>query len=199
MTNEQQRSSIFRLDKVKKHLYNTIWGIKPLLMHSAGIVASIGAQGESGWGIGSQLHPDVVDGWYLDLGSHVEPLGRDLHQNSLAKDEFAIKGKDFPIQSGDGWCTKPRQKGRQETQSNLLTSRTMARGERWLLVVAICWQHCWGLGLCPSGWCWMEQTGGRRCHWRGPRRRHWRGQWRLAGAAQARPWLDVVPSKRSQS
>ncbi len=32
MTNEQQRSPIFRLDKVKKHLYNTIWGIKQLLM-----------------------------------------------------------------------------------------------------------------------------------------------------------------------
>jgi hypothetical protein len=34
MTNEQQRSPIFRLDKLKKHLYNTIWGIKPLLMLS---------------------------------------------------------------------------------------------------------------------------------------------------------------------
>jgi hypothetical protein len=32
MTNEQQQSPIFCLDKVKKHLYNTIWGIKPLLM-----------------------------------------------------------------------------------------------------------------------------------------------------------------------
>ncbi len=32
MTNEQQRSPIFRLDKVKKHLYNRIWDIKPLLM-----------------------------------------------------------------------------------------------------------------------------------------------------------------------
>jgi hypothetical protein len=32
MTNEQQRSPIFRLDKLKKHLYNTIWGIKQLLM-----------------------------------------------------------------------------------------------------------------------------------------------------------------------
>jgi hypothetical protein len=32
MTNEQQRSPIFHLDKLKKHLYNTIWGIKPLLM-----------------------------------------------------------------------------------------------------------------------------------------------------------------------
>ncbi len=32
MTNEQQQSPIFRLDKLKKHLYNTIWGIKPLLM-----------------------------------------------------------------------------------------------------------------------------------------------------------------------
>jgi hypothetical protein len=32
MTNEQQRSPIFCLDKVKKHLYNTIWGIKQLLM-----------------------------------------------------------------------------------------------------------------------------------------------------------------------
>jgi hypothetical protein len=31
MTNEQQRSPIFRLDKLKKHLYNTIWGIKQLL------------------------------------------------------------------------------------------------------------------------------------------------------------------------
>ncbi len=32
MTNEQQRSPIFHLDKLKKHLYNTIWGIKQLLM-----------------------------------------------------------------------------------------------------------------------------------------------------------------------
>ncbi len=32
MTNEQQQSPIFCLDKVKKYLYNTIWGIKPLLM-----------------------------------------------------------------------------------------------------------------------------------------------------------------------
>ena len=32
MTNEQQRSPIFCLDKLKKHLYNTIWGIKQLLM-----------------------------------------------------------------------------------------------------------------------------------------------------------------------
>jgi hypothetical protein len=31
MTNEQQRSPIFCLDKLKKHLYNTIWGIKQLL------------------------------------------------------------------------------------------------------------------------------------------------------------------------
>jgi hypothetical protein len=31
MTNEQQRSPIFHLDKLKKHLYNTIWGIKQLL------------------------------------------------------------------------------------------------------------------------------------------------------------------------
>ena len=36
MTNEQQRSPIFCLDKVKKHLYNTIWGIKPLLMSNEG-------------------------------------------------------------------------------------------------------------------------------------------------------------------
>ncbi len=31
MTNEQQRSPIFCLDNLKKHLYNTIWGIKQLL------------------------------------------------------------------------------------------------------------------------------------------------------------------------
>jgi hypothetical protein len=37
MTNEQQQSPIFCLDKLKKHLYNTIWGIKQLLTngHSA--------------------------------------------------------------------------------------------------------------------------------------------------------------------
>ncbi len=35
MTNEQQRSPIFCLDKLKKHLYNTIWGIKPLLITTA--------------------------------------------------------------------------------------------------------------------------------------------------------------------
>ncbi len=34
MTNEQQQSPIFRPDKLKKHLYNTIWGIKQLLMTS---------------------------------------------------------------------------------------------------------------------------------------------------------------------
>jgi hypothetical protein len=33
MTNEQQRSPIFCLDKLKKHLYNTIWGIKQLLTY----------------------------------------------------------------------------------------------------------------------------------------------------------------------
>jgi hypothetical protein len=32
MTDEQQQSPIFCLDKVKKHLYNMIWGIKQLLM-----------------------------------------------------------------------------------------------------------------------------------------------------------------------
>jgi hypothetical protein len=32
MTNEQQQSPIFCLDKLKKHLYNTIWGIKQLLI-----------------------------------------------------------------------------------------------------------------------------------------------------------------------
>ncbi len=31
MTNEQQQNPIFHLDKLKKHLYNTIWGIKQLL------------------------------------------------------------------------------------------------------------------------------------------------------------------------
>jgi hypothetical protein len=31
MTNEQQQSPIFCLDKLKKHLYNTIRGIKQLL------------------------------------------------------------------------------------------------------------------------------------------------------------------------
>ncbi len=49
--------------------------------------------------------PGCCQGWYLDLGSHVEPLGRDLHQNSLAEDKFAIKGKELPIQGGDGGCT----------------------------------------------------------------------------------------------
>jgi hypothetical protein len=39
------------------------------------------------------------------LGSHVEPLGRDLHQNSLAKDKFTIKGKELPIQGGYRGCT----------------------------------------------------------------------------------------------
>ena len=38
MTNEQQRSPIFRLDKLKKHLYNTIWGIKQLLTNALQIV-----------------------------------------------------------------------------------------------------------------------------------------------------------------
>ena len=34
MTNEQQQSPKFCLDKLKKHLYNTIWGIKQLLMYA---------------------------------------------------------------------------------------------------------------------------------------------------------------------
>jgi hypothetical protein len=41
MTNEQQQSPIFCLDKLKKHLYNTIWGIKPLLMMSAKDIPNI--------------------------------------------------------------------------------------------------------------------------------------------------------------
>ncbi len=49
--------------------------------------------------------PDVVEGWYLDLGSHAEPLGRDLHQNSLAENKFAIKGKELSIQGRDGGCS----------------------------------------------------------------------------------------------
>ncbi len=73
--------------------------------HTVGVAASIGAQGEIVSGIGSQSHPDVVEGWNLDLGGHVEPLGRDLHQNSLAEDEFTIKGKELPVQGGDGGCT----------------------------------------------------------------------------------------------
>ncbi len=73
--------------------------------HSVGVATNIRAQGEGGQAIGSQLHPDVVEGGYLDLGSHVEPLGRDLHQDSLAEDEFAIEGKELPIQGGDRGCT----------------------------------------------------------------------------------------------
>jgi hypothetical protein len=42
MTNEQQRSPIFCLDKLKKHLYNTIWGIKPLLMQDVDIPLVVG-------------------------------------------------------------------------------------------------------------------------------------------------------------
>jgi hypothetical protein len=38
MTNEQQQSPIFRLDKLKKHLYNTIWGIKQLLTSNCLVV-----------------------------------------------------------------------------------------------------------------------------------------------------------------
>jgi hypothetical protein len=38
MTNEQQQRPIFCLDKLKKHLYNTIWGIKQLLMPSTSSV-----------------------------------------------------------------------------------------------------------------------------------------------------------------
>ncbi len=72
--------------------------------HTVGVAASIGAQGESVSGIGSQLRPDVVEGWNLDLGGHVETLGSDLHQNSLAEDEFTIEGKELPVQGGDGGC-----------------------------------------------------------------------------------------------
>jgi hypothetical protein len=42
--------------------------------HTVGVAASIGAQGEIGSGIGSQSCSDVVEGWSLDLGGHVEPL-----------------------------------------------------------------------------------------------------------------------------
>jgi hypothetical protein len=73
--------------------------------HSVGVATNIRAQDESGQAIGSQSLPDVVKGGYLDLGSHVEPLGRDLHQDSLAEDEFAIKGKELPVQGGDRGCT----------------------------------------------------------------------------------------------
>ena len=73
--------------------------------HTVGVAASIGAQGEIVSGIGNQSRPDVVEGWNLDLDGHVEPLGRDLHQNSLAEDEFAIEGKELPVQGGDGGCT----------------------------------------------------------------------------------------------
>jgi hypothetical protein len=41
MTNEQQRSPIFCLDKFKKHLYNTIWGIKQLLTKVLGKLACL--------------------------------------------------------------------------------------------------------------------------------------------------------------
>jgi hypothetical protein len=41
MTNEQQRSPIFCLDKVKKHHYNTIWGIKPLLMVAVTVTPAV--------------------------------------------------------------------------------------------------------------------------------------------------------------
>ena len=44
MTNEQQRSPIFCLDKLKKHLYNTIWGIKPLLMIVDGVTHELTLQ-----------------------------------------------------------------------------------------------------------------------------------------------------------
>ncbi len=73
--------------------------------HSVGVATNIRAQGEGGQAIGSQLRPDVVEGEYLDLGSHLEPLGRDLHQDSLAEDEFAIEGKELPVQGGDRGCT----------------------------------------------------------------------------------------------
>ena len=37
-------------------------------------------------------------------------------------------------------------------------------------------EHCWVWGLHPSGLCRMEQTGGHRCHRRGPWRCCQRGQ-----------------------
>jgi hypothetical protein len=42
MTNEQQQSPIFCLDKLKKHLYNTIWGIKQLLTRTAVAIKTAG-------------------------------------------------------------------------------------------------------------------------------------------------------------
>jgi hypothetical protein len=44
MTNKQQQSPIFCLDKLKKHLYNTIWGIKPLLMIVDGVTHELTLQ-----------------------------------------------------------------------------------------------------------------------------------------------------------
>jgi hypothetical protein len=38
MTNEQQQSPIFCLDKLKKLLYNTIWGIKQLQTLAVGLL-----------------------------------------------------------------------------------------------------------------------------------------------------------------
>ncbi len=73
--------------------------------HSVGVATNIRAQGAVGLAIGSQLRPDFVEGGYLDLGSHVEPLGRELHQDSLAEDEFAIEGKELTVQGGDRGCT----------------------------------------------------------------------------------------------
>jgi hypothetical protein len=51
MTNEQQQSPIFRLDKLKKHLYNTIWGIKQLLTvaNSLHPPCQLSAEGGTWW------------------------------------------------------------------------------------------------------------------------------------------------------
>jgi hypothetical protein len=46
MTNEQQQSPKFHLDKLKKHLYNTIWGIKQLLtLHQDQVATLLGFHG----------------------------------------------------------------------------------------------------------------------------------------------------------
>jgi hypothetical protein len=100
-----RRNSIGLCQKEAKVFVRKDHGRLGLDHHTVGVAASIGAQGEIGSGIGIQSCPDVVEGWNLDLGSHVEPLGRDLHQNSLAEDEFTIEGKELPVQGGDGGCT----------------------------------------------------------------------------------------------
>jgi hypothetical protein len=40
----------------------------------------------------------------MDMNGHIEPLRVVLHEDTLAEDEFAVKGKELPTQSSNKSC-----------------------------------------------------------------------------------------------